>query len=137
MSRKLTREIIMNTLYQMEMHSNFESASYQHYMADNILDEKELKFAKLVVDAFSDNKETVDESIKTYLKGWTIDRISKVDLSIIRVAVTEILYIEELSTAISINEAVNLTKKYSDEESASFVNGVLGEFVRNREGATK
>jgi N utilization substance protein B len=121
----------------MEMHSNFESASYQFYMADNILDEKELNFAKLVVNAFSENKETVDEAIKTYLKGWTIDRISKVDLSIIRVAVTEILYIEELSTAISINEAVNLTKKYSDEESASFVNGVLGEFVRNREGATK
>lgn len=134
MSRKLTREIIMNTLYQMEMHSNFEASTFNAYLADNILDEKELNFAKKVVDAFAEHHETIDENIKNFLKGWTIDRISKVDLSIIRVAVTEILFIDELTNAISINEAVNLTKKYSDEESASFVNGVLGELVRSREG---
>lgn len=134
MSRKLTREIIMNTLYQMEMHTNFEASSFTAYLADNILDEKELNFAKKVVDAFAEHHETIDENIKNFLKGWTIDRISKVDLSIIRVAVTEIMFIDELTNAISINEAVNLTKKYSDEESASFVNGVLGELVRSREG---
>lgn len=134
MSRKLTREIIMNTLYQMEMHTNFEANAFDGYLADNILDEKELQFARLVINSFQQNHETVDENIKSFLKGWTIDRISKVDLSIIRVAVTEILYVEELTSAISINEAVNLAKKYSDEESASFVNGVLGELVRNREG---
>lgn len=133
MSRKLTREIVMNTLYQMEMHSNFSASDFNHYLADNILDDKELEFGKKVVSLFSENKETVDESVKTYLKGWTLDRISKVDLSIIRVAVTEILYLEELTTAISINEAVNLAKKYSDEESAAFVNGILGELARHLE----
>lgn len=135
MSRKLTREIVMNTLYQMEMHSNFQSAAFQTYLADNILDEKELHFAKSVVTAFEANLPVVDEAIGTHLKGWTLDRISKVDLSILRVAVTEILYIEDLSPAISINEAVNLAKKYSDEESAAFVNGVLGEFVRHLEAS--
>lgn len=133
MSRKLTREIVMNTLYQMEMHSNFCANDFNLYLADNILDDKELEFGKKVVSLFSENKETVDESVKTYLKGWTLDRISKVDLSIIRVAVTEMLYLEELTTAISINEAVNLAKKYSDEESASFVNGILGELARHLE----
>lgn len=133
MSRKLTREIVMNTLYQMEMHSNFNATDFNLYLADNILDDKELEFGKKVVSLFAENKETVDESVKTYLKGWTLDRISKVDLSIIRVAVTEILYLDELTTAISINEAVNLAKKYSDEESASFVNGILGELARHLE----
>ncbi len=133
MSRKLTREIVMNTLYQMEMHSNFNANDFNPYLADNILDDKELEFGKKVVSLFSENKEKVDESIKTYLKGWTMDRISKVDLSIIRVAVTEILYLEELTMAISINEAVNLAKKYSDEESAGFVNGILGELARHLE----
>lgn len=133
MSRKLTREIVMNTLYQMEMHSNFSASDFNLYLADNILDDRELEFGKKVVSLFSENKETIDESVKTYLKGWTLDRISKVDLSIIRVAVTEMLYLEELTTAISINEAVNLAKKYSDEESASFVNGILGELARHLE----
>lgn len=133
MSRKLTREIVMNTLYQMEMHSNFNSNDFNLYLADNVLDDKELEFAKKVVSLFAENKETVDESVKTYLKGWTLERISKVDLSIIRVAVTEILYLEELTPAISINEAVNLAKKYSDEESAAFVNGILGELARHLE----
>ena len=133
MSRKLTREIVMNTLYQMEMHSSFNVGEFDSYLADNVLDEKELIFAKKVVNAFAENKETVDDGFKGYLKGWTLDRISKVDLSIIRVAVTEILYIEELTPAISINEAVNLAKKYSDEESAAFVNGILGEVARHLE----
>ena len=133
MSRKLTREIVMNTLYQMEMHSDFESVAFDQYLSDNILEEKEMKFAKSVITAFASNVEEVDETIKLYLKGWTIDRISKVDLSILRLAVAEILYIDDLSAAISINEAVNLTKKYSDDESSSFVNGVLGELVRQLE----
>ncbi len=133
MSRKLTREIVMNTLYQMEMHSSFNKGEFDSYLSDNVLDEKELGFAKKVVNAFAENKEAVDDGFKGYLKGWTLDRISKVDLSIIRVAVTEILYIEELTPAISINEAVNLAKKYSDEESAAFVNGILGEVARHLE----
>lgn len=133
MSRKLTRESIMNTLYQMEMHQDFNPASFVAYMTDNVLDPKELEFAKSVVDAFADHKEAVDESVSAHLKGWTIERISKVDLSIVRLAITEILYIDSLTPAISINEAVNLAKKYSDDESAVFVNGILGEFVRHME----
>lgn len=133
MSRKLTREIVMNTLYQMEMHNTFESVAFDQYLSDNILEDKEMQFAKSIITAFESNVEEVDETIKLYLKGWTIDRISKVDLSILRLAVTEILYIDDLSAAISINEAVNLTKKYSDDESSAFVNGVLGELVRQLE----
>jgi N utilization substance protein B len=135
MSRKLTREIIMNTVYQMEIHENYEINAFKAYLEDNIFDEPELRFATLVIKAFEANRDTVDERIKENLKSWTIDRISKVVLSILRVAVTEILYIDELSAAISINEAVNLAKKFSDEESAVFVNGVLGELQRQVESS--
>ena len=133
MSRKLTRESIMNTLYQMEMHENFSLQPFEGYLADNVLEPKELEFAKEVTGAFVSNKEAVDEAVSAHLKGWTIERISKVDLSIVRLAITEILYIDSLTPAISINEAVNLAKKYSDDESAVFVNGLLGEFVRHLE----
>lgn len=131
MSRKLTRETIMNTYYQMEMHQEFTLTAFEHYLAENVTELPELTFAREVISAFENHKSEVDEQISMYLKGWTLDRISKVDLSIVRLAVTEILYIESLSPAISINEAVNLAKKYSDDESAVFVNGLLGELVRH------
>lgn len=133
MSRKLTRESIMNTLYQMEMHQEFQLEAFSHYLEDNVTGNSELEFAREVVGAFEAHKPEIDENISQYLKGWTLDRISKVDLSIVRLAVTEILYIDSLSPAISINEAVNLAKKYSDDESAVFVNGLLGELVRHME----
>lgn len=133
MSRRMTREVIMNTLYQMEMHQSFELASFNNYLIDNVLDPKELEFSREVVSAFCDHKTEIDETIMFYLKGWTIERVAKVDLSIVRLAIAEIKYIDSLTTAVSINEAVNLAKKYSDEESAHFVNGILGEFARNME----
>lgn len=133
MSRKLTRETIMNTLYQMEMHQEFQLEAFGHYLVDNVTEPSELNFANEVVSAFANHQAEIDERISQFLKGWTLERISKVDLSIVRLAVTEILFIDSLSPAISINEAVNLAKKYSDDESALFVNGLLGELVRHME----
>ncbi len=133
MSRRMTRETVMNTLYQMEMHQVFECQAFDQYLVDNVLDAKELVFSREVVEAFCAHKEEIDETIMAFLKGWTIDRVAKVDLSIVRLAITEIKYIDSLTVAVSINEAVNLAKKYSDEESAHFVNGILGEFARKTE----
>ncbi len=77
-----------------------------------------------------DNIEKIDELISKNLTGWTISRISKVSLSLLRLAVFEILYIDDIPTAVSIDEAVELCKKYSTKDDASFVNGVLGTIVK-------
>lgn len=76
----------------------------------------------------------LDEKISAHLtKGWRINRISRISLAVLRVAVYEILYCEEIPVSVSINEAVELTKKYSVTDDASFVNGLLGSFVKGRE----
>ena len=82
-------------------------------------------YIKDIVKGVIENKDKLDETIKKYLKDWTMDRISKTDLAILRVAVFEILYRDDIPYKVSVNEAVELAKSFSDDGSPSFVNGVL------------
>lgn len=75
----------------------------------------------------------IDAQIEEYAKGWALARMAKVDLAILRLAAYEMLYREDIPTAASINEAVELSRKYSTDEAGSFVNGVLGSIARARE----
>ena len=78
--------------------------------------------------------EELDAEISSHLtKGWRINRISKISLAVLRVAVYEIKYCEEIPVSVSINEAVELAKKYSVTEDASFVNGLLGSLVKDKQ----
>ena len=80
---------------------------------------------KVFVGVF-ENLEEIDEQISANLKSWKISRISKVSLAILRLAVFEMLYMEDIPQGVSIYEAVELAKKYSTQDDASFINGVLG-----------
>ena len=77
------------------------------------------------------SKEEIDEIIKNSLINWTIDRVSKVNLTIVRLAIAEMLYINDVPEVVAINEAIELTKKYSDDKSVSFVNGALDKAFKN------
>ncbi len=76
--------------------------------------------------------DVIDEKIATHLSGWVINRLSKVSLAVLRLAVYEIFYMDDIPEAVSIDEAVELCKTYSTTDDASFVNGVLGSIVRNK-----
>ena len=76
--------------------------------------------------------EEIDEDISKNLSGWAINRISKVSLAVLRLAIYEIKYLNDIPEAVSIDEAVELCKTYTTPDDASFVNGVLGSFVRSR-----
>lgn len=88
-----------------------------------------LKYAGEVVKNLQENKENIDSLINKYAKNWTINRMAKVDLAILRLSLCEILYISEIPTKVSINEAVELSKLYCDEKSPKFINGILGSVV--------
>lgn len=83
-------------------------------------------YIRNVADKVSEKNGDIDAIIEKNLVGWTIKRISKVSLGVLRLAVCEILYFDDIPVSVSINEAVEITKKYSTEQDASFVNGVLG-----------
>ena len=91
------------------------------------------KFSRFLAQKVVDSKEELDSHISRLSRGWTIDRISRVSLAILRVAICEILYSEDVPSSVAINEAVNLWKMYAGEEDYAFVNGILGSFVRERE----
>lgn len=80
-----------------------------------------------------DNQEDIDSKIRDFLQGWTIERLARVDLSILRLAVYELLYCDDIPGAVTINEAVELARKFSTLEAGSFINGVLGNLNRSLE----
>ncbi len=82
------------------------------------------KFHKII-----ENLDRIDAALNDRVEGWETSRMGKVDLTILRLAVYEILYDEEIPTGVAINEAVELAKKFGQDSSSSFVNGVLAKFV--------
>ena len=78
-------------------------------------------------------REEADAIISKYSAGWTLDRMPNADRNLLRLAVYEILHVEEIPQSVSINEAVELAKQYSTIDSAKYINGILGTFVRERD----
>ena len=99
-------------------------------IADNTLDSREIELSDYALNTakgISKNSQKIDDLISSHLKkGWKINRISKVSLAVLRLAIYEMLFVDEIPVSVSINEAVELTKKYSTEDDCAFVNGVLG-----------
>ena len=134
MGRKQARETAMQCLYQLDMHGEYTVERVDSYIAGVSQNEADKTFVSEVVKNFIDHQEKIDEEISSHLKkGWKIGRIAKIDLAILRIAMTEILFYEDIPESVSINEAVNLSKKFSDDESSSFINGLLGATVGNKE----
>lgn len=86
-------------------------------------------FAVKIAQTYRDNNEKIDQTIKDYAKGWDFDRLVKMDKDILRIAISELLFIKEAPMKVVVDEAVELAKKYSTEDSASFVNGILAKVI--------
>ena len=124
MKRKRSREIAMELLFSMEISKNSYEQTIESFIENYEMDLKtiDLEYIKEVMKSVTDYKEEIDEIIKNSLINWTIDRVSKVNLTIVRLAIAEMLYINDVPEVVAINEAIELTKKYSDDKSVSFVN---------------
>ena len=125
--------IAMELLFSMEISKNSYEETIECFVEDYEMDLKtiDLEYIKEVMKSVVDHKEEIDEIIKNSLINWTIDRVSKVNLTIVRLAISEMLYINDVPEVVAINEAIELTKKYSDDKSVSFVNGALDKAFKN------
>lgn len=88
-------------------------------------------YSKKIIEGVLRHRDEIDEKIKPFLKNWNINRISNILRAILEISVYEILYVEDVDPPVSINEAVELAKKYFSDDGPSFVNGILGNFVRS------
>ncbi|HEY9309117.1 MAG TPA: transcription antitermination factor NusB [Microbacterium sp.] len=87
-------------------------------------------YAREIVDGVIDNQDAIDEQITTFAKDWTLARMPAVDRAVLRIGAWEILYNDEVPTAVAIDEAVELVKEFSTDESGPFVHGVLARIAR-------
>ncbi|WP_352420029.1 transcription antitermination factor NusB [Proteiniborus sp.] len=131
MGRKLARESAMKLLYQMDINNDFTSESIDIFLANHKLTDDEKEYLIHTINQVNDKLDIVDKKIEKYALGWKINRIPKVDLSILRIAIYEILFREDIPVEVSINEAIDISKKYSTSESSKFINGLLGSIVRD------
>lgn len=128
-ARVAERENLMQMIYQMGITGDFSQEAYDRYINTEISLSKESKYSKELFAALSQHLVDIDKEIGEHSIKWKIDRMPAVDLAILRLALTEIHYMENIPVSVSINEAVNMAKKFSTEKSASFINGVLGKIV--------
>ena len=132
MTRSEMREHVFRLIFRVPFHDKNELREQIDYYFDDLTDvnEKDYEYIKnkaLLVCELSDE---LDEKINSVSEGWPVDRIGKAELAIMRLAVYEMLYDDDIPVNVAINEAVELAKSYgSDDNAASFVNGVLAKLV--------
>ncbi|MGL4741961.1 MAG: transcription antitermination factor NusB [Sarcina sp.] len=135
MNRKKSREYLMQLVYQMEITKESAGEVFDSFMENEEIDKNglDLTYIKSCLIGIMREKDLLDAKIKENLVNWKVERLSKVNLSIIRVAVYELLIYKEddIPGKVSINEAIELCKSFSDEKSVSFVNGVLDKIYKN------
>lgn len=102
-------------------------------LSKDIIDEEDKKYIEKVIDIYLDNRKDILKNIEKYLKDtWRLDRITKISISLIQLAIIEIKYMN-LDYKIAINEALEISKKYQDEKEVKFINGILSNFVSENE----
>lgn len=131
MGRKQAREGAMQLLFQMSSNEDFTKETIQTFLDNFPYDKGESEYIRTVIEGVMDNREEIDRSIEENLQGWSLDRIARVDLATLRLAIFEIQHMADIPVEVSINEAIEIAKKYSTDESYKYVNGVLGGFVRS------
>ncbi len=132
MNRSAIRELTFRLIYSMEIQkeTNIEEQVDLYIESNNIDDENAKEYIKDVIFGINSNVEEITELIEKHLKSdWKIDRISKIDLSLLKLAIYEIKY-KEIPYKVAINEAIELAKKYGEDNSKNFVNGVLASVVK-------
>lgn len=131
MNRSAIRELAFKVMYGMEVQKEYDKEQLSLFIEENnIEDASAIEYLNSIYDGIEANKEEILDLIsKNLKKDWSLQRISKVNLAILKIAIYEIKY-KEIPFKVAINEAVELAKKYGDEAAPLFVNGVLASIVR-------
>lgn len=134
MSRKLARDVGMRLIFAKDINEEEELSSVLNLMEEiksDDLNEDDMAYIDRVVKGVAQTKLQLDDTINHFAVRWKTDRMSKVDLCILRLALYEMMYEEDIPIGVSVNEAVELSHQYSSDEAGSFINGILGQYSRS------
>ena len=144
MTRTAAREIAIQLCYASQLSGTdpqeaaetlfspeyFATLSEENELFQQRPDEKQLAYIRTLIGLVRDHMDELNGFIEKYARGWKVERISKVAAMILRCAMCEILYMDDVPVAVTVNEAVELAKGYEEPETVSFINGILGSFIR-------
>ena len=147
MTRSNAREIVAHLIFEMNFTSDsaeqlvdaamepdyYESLAQETEVYAERPNPKQLEYIRAAVAGIQEKQQELDVYIAKYAINWSVSRISKVARAILQVAMYEALYVQDVPVSAAINEAVELARKYEDEDVVAFVNGILGSFARDLE----
>jgi N utilization substance protein B len=129
MLRRKAREYALQILFQFDITHKREGLT-EHFWAERKVIPTVRSYADCLVEGVLDHLDEIDRLIQEYTQHWSLERIAIVDRNVLRFAIYEILYREEIPAKVTINEAIEITKKYGDQSSGAFVNGILDRIVK-------
>jgi transcription antitermination protein NusB len=132
MTRREAREKAVQALYQIDMRG-IDPAEAIKVITSGEMEPADKEFLEKLVHGVLEQQQSIDESIKKYLRNWSLDRLALVDRAILRIAVYEILFMNEIPSKVSVNEALELARAFGMEESVKFINGVLANVAKEQE----
>lgn len=132
MNRRKSREIAMKLLFEMSINKESYDEIIENFKenTDIELNDVDFDYIERVLSGVLKNKEEIDNTIEKYLVKWTIDRLPKMNLAILRMASYELAFEEDIPEKVSINEAIELAKKYGDDNAPAFINAVLNNLIK-------
>jgi N utilization substance protein B len=124
-TRRKAREKALQMLFQLDFHNENAETICRTFWAGNPVGEKVREFAEKLVKGTCAHRESIDRMISSTMENWTLDRLASVDKAVLRLATYELIYMADIPSNVTINEAVEIAKNYGTEESGRFVNGIL------------
>lgn len=131
MSRRLARQIAFQTLFQIDLGKVDVEEALEHRLADCELESHDTDYVKRAVRGVYRQLLALDAQINAVARGWEVSRLAATDRNILRLAIFEIVFMDDIPVRVTINEAVELAKEFGDDKSPAFINGLLGTVVRD------
>jgi N utilization substance protein B len=135
MGRRLARELALKVLYRYEEGDSDLPGAMKSVLDAKVYEKNDKDFSKMLIEQTVHNMEQIDKEIVEVLQNWEYDRISVVDKTILRMGTCELFYFDDIPSQISINEAIEIGKKYGGNESGRFINGVLDAIRKSHESS--
>jgi N utilization substance protein B len=129
-TRRKSRELALQALFQEELAGRAGLLDFEEFCAHFQVNKKAIPYAQKLLHGVHEKREAINQLISRYAENWRLERMSVIDRNILRLAVFELHFTDDVPTSVAINEAVEIAKRYSTDDSGSFINGILDAMAR-------
>ncbi len=130
--RRKSRELALQALYQGELAGQKDLLDFEEFCVHFQANKKAIPYAKKLLDGIQGKSDAINQLISKFAENWRLERMSAIDRNILRLAVYEVYYQDDIPTSVAINEAVEIAKRYSTDDSGPFINGILDSMAQEK-----